>query len=218
MPWIIGGAALLGAGASLFGSSSAADAQAKAAANALKEQKREFDYQTGTFKPYLDTGNKANSALADLYGLNGAGAAQSAYDMYQASPGFDAALQGGLGDVTKRFAAGPSGYGGGGIQKALLDYGQRARLGDFYQWRQGLAQQQGVGLDAAARTGQAAQNYGNQASSLYQDQGASTAGAYLAGANGVNGAISNGLQLYGYLNRPQQPPASSTSWGGVPYA
>lgn len=214
MPWIIGGAALLGAGASLFGSSSASDAQAEAAAKAIKEQRRQFDLTRSDLSGYRNVGNQATTTMADLYGFNGPEAQQRAYSQYQASPGFNEALQGGLSDVSTRFAASPAGYGGGGVQKALLDYGQRARLSDFYNWRQGVGGQQQIGYSAAAGGAQLGQQSANQISGAYQDQGAAQAGGYLAAANGVNGAISNGLQIYGYTHRPQAPAATQPNYFG----
>lgn len=199
--WIAGAGALAGAASSIFGGQSAADAQIEAAKLQVKEQRRQYDTTRGDLAGYRNVGTQATNALSDLYGLNGQGAAQNAYGMYQQSPGFDQALQGGLGDISKRFAASPAGYGGGGVQKALLDYGQRARLGDFYNWRQGLTGQQGVGLQAATQGAQLGQQSANAISGAYGDAGAAQAGGYLAAANGVNGAISNGLSLYGYANR-----------------
>jgi hypothetical protein len=201
MPWIAAGGALVGAAASIFGGQSAADAQAEAAKMQIKEQRRQYDQNRNDLAGYRNVGGQATNVLSNLYGFNGGGAQQQAYGMYQQSPGFDQALQGGLDDISTRFAGSPAGYGGGGVQKALLDYGQRARLSDFYNWRQGVTGQQGVGLQAAGQTANLGQQSANAISGAYGDMGAAQAGGYLAGAAGVNGAISNGLSLYGYGSR-----------------
>lgn len=74
MPWsalIGGGASLLGG---LFGDDAAGDAaavQAKSAADAIAEQRRQYDLNRSDQAQFMNTGNAANKKLAQLLGLSG---------------------------------------------------------------------------------------------------------------------------------------------------
>ena len=112
---VTGGAALLGAGASIFGSNkaskaakSAADTQAKSQGKAIDEQRRQFDAirellspyiqagQPGLTQPYVQAGPGALQGMQALVGLGGEADRQRALYQLQQSPQFT-----NIADVTK---------------------------------------------------------------------------------------------------------------------
>jgi len=71
MSWIavaIGGSAALGAGASIYGSNAAADAQKKAGGKALGEQQRQYNIGMNMLEPQRALGYGALSDIASMYG------------------------------------------------------------------------------------------------------------------------------------------------------
>jgi hypothetical protein len=112
---LTGGAALLGAGASIYGSSkgakaakSAANTQAAAQGKAIDEQRRQFDAirellspyiqagQPGLTQPYIQAGPGALQGMQALVGLGGEADRQRALYQLQQSPQFT-----NIADVTK---------------------------------------------------------------------------------------------------------------------
>ena len=107
MPWGIVGAAVIGAGASIYGSGKASDAQSKAAAQAGALQKEQYDQTRADLSPYRDAGVGATGALSDAYGLNGQGGYDRAFANFRADPGYDFLLQAmaGFMSLVDRFTA-----------------------------------------------------------------------------------------------------------------
>jgi hypothetical protein len=62
----------------------------------------------------------------------------------------------------------------------------------------------GMGQAATQQTGNAFQNYGNNASNLLQSQGDARASGILGTANSIGNAIGGGLGLWGYMQGQQQ--------------
>lgn len=215
MPWFIGGAALLGAGASLFGSSSAANAQSKAAAKQLALQKQMYDQTRTDLAPYRDEGQAASSRYSDLIGLNGPDAQSAAYANFRTDPGYDFAVSEGL--KATNYGASPGySFNSGGRLKALQTRGQGLadqQYSSYLDRYNNVAQR---GQAAAAGQAAANQNYATAGSQAYGDAGAAQAGGYVAGADAATGAISNALKLYGYKSgwgAPSAPASSSTYYG-----
>ena len=80
MPWGLAAAAvgtIAGAAISSHGAQSAADTQAAAANQANQTQLQMFNTIQGNEAPWVSTGQQANSALAQFYGLPGSGASSS---------------------------------------------------------------------------------------------------------------------------------------------
>jgi hypothetical protein len=113
--FLLGGAALLGAGSSIYGSNkaskaakSAADTQAKSQGKAIDEQRRQFDAirellspyiqagQPGLTQPYIQAGPGALQGMQALVGLGGEADRQRALYQLQQSPQFT-----NIADVTK---------------------------------------------------------------------------------------------------------------------
>jgi hypothetical protein len=96
----LGGAAL-SAGASAYGASQ----QAGAVKDAAKQQAAAAAQQREDFAPWRTTGGTANTQAANLLGINGQPAADTAMQTFQSSPGYAFQLEQGLRGVDAGAAA-----------------------------------------------------------------------------------------------------------------
>ncbi|PTB28839.1 hypothetical protein C9I56_11150 [Paraburkholderia caribensis] len=225
MPWGFAAAAVgTVAGAAIQGSAanSAADTQAAAQQAGIDEQKREFDNVQGLLKPYVDAGTGAltgyNGALGqygsalqqlnNLTGANGANAQQTALTGLTSNPYYKTAMN--LGQQSILQSASATGGLRGGNTTSTLGYlpsqvltatmqQQIGNLGTSLSGIQGLmggyGQLLGIGENAAAGTGNAGIQTGNNITALLGAQGASQAGGILGAGNAASGAI-NGFSTY----------------------
>lgn len=196
MPWAVA-AAVVGAGASIYASGEASDAQSEAAASAQALEQKRYEQGRTDLAPYRDAGSKALGYYQDFLGANGAEAAAGAHDMFRSSPGYTFALDEGI-RATEGSAAARGGLLSGGAIKAVQDRGMGLAdqtSGSYLDRFLGLAN---MGQASAAGTANLGAASGAREANYITDAGAAQAGGYLSAAQGVNGAISNGLQLYGY--------------------
>ena len=82
----IGGAALIGAGASAYSANKAASAQKKAANQASQIQKDQYEQTRADLAPYRDMGSNALSTYAGSLGLGGQAGYDKALAGYTQSP------------------------------------------------------------------------------------------------------------------------------------
>lgn len=198
MPWVVAAAAV-GAGASIYASGEASDAQSEAAANAQALERETQQQIRGDLAPYRDAGSRALGYYEDFLGANGADRRTEAHDLFRSSPGYQFAQDEGI-RATEGGAAARGGLLSGGTLKALQDRGMGLAdqtSGSYLDRFLGLAN---MGQNSAAQTGQFSAGSAARQGGYITDAGAAQAGGYLSAAQGVNGAISNGLQLYGYMN------------------
>jgi len=196
---IIAGTALAGAGASIYSANKAADAQKKAAAQATALERENNAQIRADFAPYRDAGASALTKYADSLGLNGDAARQSFVDGFRADPGYQFAFDEGQRAI-QGSAAARGGLLSGGALRALQRTGQGMADQQYGSYLDRFGYLANMGQNSAAQTGQfGAQSAGRQGAYAL-DAGAARAGGYLSAAQGVNGAISNGLQMYGYMN------------------
>ena len=200
MPWAaaaIVGAAAIGAGASISAADKAAEAQTNAANSAQALEEKKLDLIRGDFAPYRDAGSRALGYYEDFLGANGPDASASARNMFQTSPGYDFAFDEGM-RATEGSAAARGSFQSGGTKKALQDRGMglaNQEYGSYLDRFLGLAN---MGQNSAAQTGSFTAGSAARQGGYITDAGAAQAGGYLAAGQGVNGAINNSLQLYGY--------------------
>src|SRR5262245_49115524 len=86
MPWIIGGAALLGGAAQIFGSNKAAKEQQKAARAAQAALDARYAQTRTDYQPYTTAGSTALGQYSDALGLGGPGRQSNFLENYQQSP------------------------------------------------------------------------------------------------------------------------------------
>jgi len=204
MPWAIAAAAVVGAGASIYSADKASEAQSDAAAQAGALEREAQQQIRGDLAPYRDAGSKALGYYQDFLGANGADAAASARNMFQTSPGYDFAMDEGI-RATEGGAAARGGLLSGGTLKALQARGQglaNQEYGSYLDRFLGLAN---MGQNSAAQTGSFTAGSAARQGGYITDAGAAQAGGYLAAGQGVNGAINNSLNLYGYMKGKEAP-------------
>jgi len=196
---IIAGTALAGAGASVYGASKAANAQKKAAAQASALERESNAQIRADFAPYREAGQSALTKYADSLGLNGDAARDQFRADFRADPGYQFAFDEGQRAV-QGSAAARGGLLSGGALRALQRTGQGMADQQYGSYLDRFGYLANMGQNSAAQTGQfGAQSAGRQGAYAL-DAGAARAGGYLSAAQGFNGALSNGLQLYGYMN------------------
>ena len=198
MPFFIaaGVGSLVSAGASMWAADEASDAQREAARRAERIERENNAQIRSDFAPYREAGGSALTKYADSLGLNGDAAREDFRTDFRADPGYQFSFDEGTRAV-QGSAAAKGGLLSGGAMRALTRYGTGLadqQYGSYLDRFKGLAD---TGLNAAAQTGSfGAQSAGRQGQYAL-DAGAAQAGGYLGMAQGVNGAISNGLQLAG---------------------
>jgi hypothetical protein len=138
----IAGSSVLGAGASLFGASNAADAQREAAAasaaaqreaadKSIAAQREMFDIGRADLAPYRQGGTTAQNQLMTLLGIGGdqtaPGYGRYAQDFtmpeFTGDPGYQFRLKSGMEALNRSAAARGMGQSGANI-KGALEYGQ----------------------------------------------------------------------------------------------
>jgi hypothetical protein len=203
------GAAALGAFGSLAGgyltgqaAKDAANIQAQSAANALKLQREQFEYQKGLLEPYRARGESALNRLAGVMGLDGQPAQpQQLLDM---DPGYAFRLGEGMKALERVQAARGNMLSGGAI-KAGQRYAQDFASGEYGNAYNRLANIAGLGQTVGGQLGSAAQQFGQTAGET-MSQGANALAAgrvgrtsgYMGGIGGAVGAYQN------YQNQQQQ--------------
>lgn len=205
----VAGAGVLGAGASLYGSSQQADA-AKAGIN---EQQQMFQILQGNLAPYMQTGQQSLSALNSA--LPGLTAPFNPANL-ASTPGYQFTLQQGMNAVNNSNSTKGWGQSGPGA-KAIADYTTGLASSTYNQqfqnyWNQnqsiynmllGPAQ---LGESAAAGVGSGALSTGQGiASSL-----AGGANAQAAGAVGASNSLTNGVLNYALLSNPNSGGAAAS--------
>jgi len=212
----VAGAAVVGAGVSIYSSNKAAGAAERASHNSIEEQQREYDQARADNAPYRNTGTSALNQIAKLYGLdttdeNGnlvKGSGKADFSSFTTSPDYQFTLGQGQ-DAINRSAAARGGVLSGAAVKAGETYAAGLADQNFGSYVNRLAGVAGAGQAATNATTAAGTNMANQNSAAIMGAGNARASAYNENgqtiANTTNGLASNYL-LYRYLN-----PGTSTT-------
>lgn len=199
---VIAGVGALGSAAlSSSASKSAANQVAEGNAQAVAEQRRQFDLVQQLLAPYANAGNTGLEGLLTLTGARGAHAQQEAVSGIENQPLFQALVrQGEQGMLQNASATG--GLRGGNIQGALAQF-RPAMLNQQVQQQIGqFAGLASLGQNAAAGTGNAGMSTGNNISALLQNRGQAGAAGSMASANAWGQGISGiGSALGGLFNQ-----------------
>ena len=180
--------------------SDAAASQVEAADKGVAEQRRQFDLVQKVLSPYVEAGDTALTSQLNLLGLGGADAEKAAIDRISGGSNYLTQVAEGENAILQNASA-TGGIRGGNTQAALAQY-RPALLNNLIQQQVGdFGNIATRGQNAAAQTGTAAQNTGNQVSNLYGQVGAAQAGNALAqgkvGSNLFSGLSQIGGQLAG---------------------
>lgn len=208
---IIGGSALLGAGASVYGANKAASAQKKAANQASQIQKDQYEQTRADLAPYRETGSNALSQYQSLLGLNGQAKAQEALQGYTQSPYLSQLIKDTQAGVDASSAA-RGGLFSGATAQAIGNKTANLYMGDYNNYLSRIGGLVDTGQNAASQTGQFGANAAAGRANAATAAGNAQAGGWINMANGVNNALSQGASLYGaykggMFNQPAPPPS-----------
>jgi hypothetical protein len=132
------GSAVLGTGASLYGSSKAANAQENAANQANATQLQMYNQQRKDLAPYTEAGTEGLNALRSYLGVGGDTSAANyggynqrfGMDQFTADPGYAFRVSEGLKGLNANAAA-RGGLISGGALKAAQSYGQKEASNEY---------------------------------------------------------------------------------------
>lgn len=185
----IAGAAVVGAGATIYSAKQAGDAADEAGQNQLTqvgESRRQYDQSRADLAPWREAGT---NALREL---------QNPVNFHK-DPGYDFAYNEGQRALERRQVASGNSLGGGAL-KALERYGQGMadqQFGSYINRQQSLA---GIGQSATNTTAQLGQNALSQQGQAYANAGQfgtsaadARASGYLGAANTLTGAANSYL-------------------------
>lgn len=204
---IAGGTGLAAAGIGAAASMSAADKQAQAASAALGQQQSMFNSVQAANQPFIDTGNAAQTSLAQLYGLTtpgnpgGASSQNQAWTNFTNLPAYQFPLQQGLLGLQRNLNAQGLGMSGAATKEAQ-QYGQG--LASQYltsNYVNPLLQLGQTGANSAASLGGTAANFSNSMAQTQMGIGQAQASGIVGAANSVNGGLQGigNLGLYSAL-------------------
>lgn len=202
----IGGSALIGAGAGLWGANKAAGAQSDAAKNALAYQQQTDAYNRANAAPFVGAGREALGRLGESYANPGS---------FANSPDYKFAFDQGRGAL-ENSAAAKGGLLGGNFARGATEYGQGFAMNYLDRYRAGNLGLASLGANAASGAANNASGMSGQIGQSYGNMGQANASGWVGGANAVTGSLGSGVQNYLFnnaLNRSSYG-NNNTSGGG----
>lgn len=208
---VAGGSALLSAGASIYGATTAANAQKSAAASANALQGRMFDTTQANLSPFIQNGGIAQNKLLQM--LQDPNGLLKPFNPTQAdlesTPGYQFTRTQGINAVNNANSAKGWGLSGPG-QKGIADYVTGLASNTYQQqyqnyWDQNknifgmLYQPASLGESAAAGQGQIAQGTGQSMADTILGAGNASAASSLGSANAIANAPVNAMAEYNLL-------------------
>lgn len=244
----IGGSALIGAGASIYGANKASQAQQDAGTQALDFQKQVFadqqkqqtlnrqnyDEQRGWAQPYIQAGTGAVGKLSSLYGLGGNGQSGDWSSFLRASPEYQFSLGEGT-RALENSAAAKGGLLSGNFARGITEFGQglaSKQIGNYISNLQNIGTMGSGAIGSLTNQSTSLIGQGNQGAITQAGQiggtiggiGQAAASGYVGGANALTGSLGSGMQNYLLMNALTNKssytptPVSGTNWGPTPSA
>ena len=204
--------AVAAAGIGAAGSIAGGMMQSSAIKSGQDQANQVLQQQIARTQPWMDTGGQANTQMADLLGLNGQDAANTAMSTYQQSPGYQWQMQQGL-RATDAGAAASGMLRSGAALKAEQTFGQGLANSDFGTYYNRLSGMSNAGASAA--TGNAP-----TAGAMAQTDASAAAAQSSIYGNAVKGLGTDANQLlsspqfqswYGGLSNPNGPGLPGTA-------
>lgn len=204
------GSAIIGGATSIIGGNKAAKAQKKAAQTAADTERYFYDTTRADLEPWRETGKQGLSTLANLYGLNGAGARDQAYADFRTSPGYqfrvDQALKG-----VERTASARGRLRSPATELAVGRYISDYVAGpEFNSYADRLAGIAGVGQSATNTTSAAGAQAAGGIGQAQMAAGNARASGYVNTANAINQGVQNVASYYLYNQGFNQPGVGTT--------
>lgn len=198
------GAAAIGASSA----SKAAHAQTKAANKDIAFQRETRDLITKRLDPFYNGGIGANNALNYEMGL---GAKPADYTGFQASPGYQYALDQGNNNINA-LAGARGGLNSGRTMEALQANGIGMANQEYGNWLSRLSGMQANGQNAAGMQANAATNAAGAVSNAYSNIGSAQSAGAIGVGNAFKEGLTNGLGIWQYQKGLTK--SVSPSYGG----
>lgn len=157
----------------------------------------DFDYVSNLYQPMRDTGAQAYGTLADLAGLNGSNAANSAMSLFRTDPGYNFRFDEGVRALDNSYAARSGGVPTGGMLKALTKYGQGVADQSYGDWRNLIERISNTGINATNATANAKLGVGQNIVGVNNTEASGLANAALANGSFLSNLIGAGLGFAG---------------------
>lgn len=192
------GSAIIGAGSSIIGGSKAAKAQKKAAQTASDTERYFYDTSRADQAPWRAAGGAGVTRAADLFGLNGDAARDTAFAGFEKSPGYQFRVDEAL-KAIERTASARGRLRSPATEKAVGRYISDYVAGpEYHDYVGNLMQIAGLGKSAADSTAAAGSNAANGISSAQIAAGNARASGYANTANAINQGVQNVAAYYLY--------------------
>lgn len=188
LPLAIGGAGILGAGATVFGANKAAAAQKAAADRATDAQMKMFGVTREALDPFIKSGAQAGGLANRLLGTD----ASVDMSILEKLPGYQFALEQGLKGVQNSAAARGLGSSGAAL-KGAANFATGLANQQFGDHLSRLLTAETIGANAAAGLGTNATATGANVGNNILGSANAQAGATMAGANAIGGAANNAV-------------------------
>lgn len=203
-------ASALGAGMQARAAKSAAQTQAQSAQDAMQQQREMFDILNQQQAPYRELATGQGGALSQIREMLPYFTKQPGAEDISAMPGYQFALQQGLGAVGQQMNV----MGGGSNvdrarQKFAIDYTMGQALPAYLKQRESiyntLASIAGLGQTATQATGQVGMGTAGALSQLGIGAGTALAGGQIGAANALAGGM-QGIGNLGFMYSLMRPP------------
>lgn len=181
------GSAVIGAGASIIGGNKAAKAQKDANAQAIAEQRRQYDQTRADYAPWRTAGEGALSRLTTAMSGDTSG--------FKTSPGYDFRLSQSLKGL-ERMQNARGLWNSGATRSALMERAGDLASAEYGNWFNQNLNLAGLGQNATNATSNAGQNATSNITNLYQNTGAARASSYANTASSINQGMNNVLSAY----------------------
>lgn len=194
------GSSLVGGIMQKKASDKAVDAQTRAANNQIELDQRIYDETTANFAPYREGGLLGFNAMNYEMGL---GEAPEGYTGFQASPGYQFAVDEGT-RALEGSAAASGNLRSGATMKALQDRGVGMANQEYGNWMNRLSGIAGMGQAAAGNQAAAAQNFATNAGNAMSAIGNAQSAGAIATGNAWSNGINNVMGAY-QMNQMMNP-------------
>lgn len=221
----IGGAAIVGAGASVVMGDKAAHAEKSAANTAAATDRYMYDTTRADYAPAREVGNSALYKLASMYGVQtagggvggAAGATGAANDPggFMESPGYQYRKQQTI-DAVKANASARGLLGSTAAAKNIAGRVDNLASSEYGNFTDRLAQMAGLGQSATGGTAAAGSQAASGIAGAQMQAGNARASAYANTGSAINNGATNLASLYLYQqNGGFSPSAASSSAYGI---
>lgn len=187
------GAALIGAGSSIYSGNQAANAAENAAQATARQHRRAVRRARNDLSPYLQGGAGAANALMAFLPKPG----QSLAEMVQSSPGYQFRLDQGQQQLD-RFAGRAGNLFSGRALMGAQEYGQNFASNEFGNYINQLNQMAGSGQNAATNLGSLRMGAAGQIGAAYGNAANTRGSAYVNQGNALNSLINQYAYGQGY--------------------